>query len=179
MPTTPVLKAENVILRSWQSDDLPSLVLHANNVKVWNNLRDYFPNPYTDKDGLNWIKKAKAKKGIIHWAIEINGEAAGCISLNCKDDVYKHSAEMGYWLGEKFWNKGFMTKAVQLVVQFAFLELKLARIFSPVFEFNLASASVLEKSGFHLEARLKKAVFKNEQLIDELLYVRLNPKLPR
>jgi RimJ/RimL family protein N-acetyltransferase len=47
------------------------------------------------------------------------------------------------------------------------------RLEAPVFETNPASARVLEKSGYYLEARQKRAAIKLDRVIDILFYVRL------
>jgi RimJ/RimL family protein N-acetyltransferase len=77
---------------------------------------------------------------------------------------------LGYWLGEPFWNRGIATLAVRAMVEWAFTELDLIRIFAFVFESNTASARVLEKTGFTLEGTMRRAVFKRGRLMDQALY---------
>ena len=109
-------------------------------------------------------------------AITINDQVVGGIGITQQADVYRFNAELGYWLGEPFWNKGIMTEAVQAMVDYAFENFKLIRIYARVFEFNEASMRVLEKAGFHKEAINKKAVYKNQTLYDEHLFAILNPR---
>ena len=92
-----------ITIRQWAENDLNNLVTYANNIHVWNNLRNYFPNPYTEADGLAWLKKMKDAVPIVNLAIDMDGEAIGGIGLILNTDVYQHSAEIGYWLGEPFW----------------------------------------------------------------------------
>ena len=82
---------------------------------------------------------------------------------------YRH---LGYWLGEPFWGRGFATEAARVVADYAFAAFDVARLEAGVFEWNPASGRVLEKAGFHFEARLAKAVFKDGRLMDRLLYAR-------
>ena len=103
-------------------------------------------------------------------AIEVDGEAAGSIGLFLGSDVYRRSAELGYWLGEPFWRKGIMTKAVQLMCEEAFRRYKLVRIYAEPFSTNLASRGVLEKAGFELEGIKRKSIFKNGCIQDSYLY---------
>jgi RimJ/RimL family protein N-acetyltransferase len=49
-------------------------------------------------------------------AIVIDGKAAGGIGIVLKTDVERITAEIGYWLGENYWNKGIMTEAVKQFV---------------------------------------------------------------
>lgn len=87
------------------------------------------------------------------------------------EDVFRFSAELGYWLGEPYWGRGLMTEAVKAAVEYGFTELRLKRIFAGVFETNPASAKVLEKAGFVFESRMSKAVFKEGQFLDQLMFV--------
>ncbi|MDP6071748.1 MAG: GNAT family protein [SAR202 cluster bacterium] len=82
----------------------------------------------------------------------------------------KVSAEVGYWLGEPFWGKGIATMAISAIVDYAFAHFDLVRLYASVFEWNPASARVLEKAGFTLEGRECKSVTKDGQTIDALVY---------
>ena len=44
------------VIRSWRPDDAPALRLHADDRRVWINLRDSFPHPYTDRDAREWVR---------------------------------------------------------------------------------------------------------------------------
>jgi len=152
---------------------LPSLVRHANNFNIWKNLRDGFPHPYTEESGAGWLKMVNSEPRNLILAIEIDGEAAGSIGIIFKDDVYRITAEIGYWLSEQHWGKGLMTEAVNLLVGYVFANYpEIMLIYAEIFSYNPASGKVLEKCGFHLESIHKKAVFKNGQLLDEHRYVR-------
>jgi RimJ/RimL family protein N-acetyltransferase len=65
-----------------------------------------------------------------------------------------------------------MTRMLSEFVPWAFERFDLIRIEAGVFETNPASARVLEKAGFALEARLARSVIKDGQILDRLLYVR-------
>jgi RimJ/RimL family protein N-acetyltransferase len=79
---------------------------------------------------------------------------------------------MGYWLAEKYWGKGIMTKAITEIINYGFQTFDIVRIFARPFSTNLNSQRVLEKTGFTFEARLKKALFKNGEFLDELIYAK-------
>jgi ribosomal-protein-alanine N-acetyltransferase len=167
------LTSNRVTLRPWRNGDLASLVRHANNFKIWINLRDGFPHPYTEKAGRGWLKMAQDETAHLFLAIEVDGEAVGGIGATFKDDVYRINAEIGYWLSEQYWCQGLVSTAVTLLVDYVFLNYPgILRIYADVFSFNPASARVLQKCGFHLEAIHKNAVIKNGQVIDEHRFVR-------
>lgn len=157
-------------LRPWRPGDEASLVRHANNRAIWRNLRDAFPHPYTFADARNWIRIANPSMPIANFAIVVEGAAVGGIGLVLKDDVFRRSAEIGYWLGEEYWGRGIVTEAVRAVTDYAFATFDICRVYAGVFEWNPASMRVLEKSGYEFECRMKKSVTKDRETIDELIY---------
>ncbi len=165
------LKLTKSTLRPWRPGDEESLVRHANSRLIWRNLRDAFPHPYTLADAKHWIRIANSTTPINNFAIVVDGAAAGAIGLVLKDDVFRRSAEIGYWLGEEYWGNGIVTEAVRAVTDYAFATFDLCRVYAGVFEWNPASMRVLEKAGFVLECRMRKSVTKDSETIDELIYV--------
>ncbi len=153
------------------------LAEYANNKKVSVNLRDAFPSPYTLKDAWEFYEIVKDENPQVTFAIEFQGEYVGNIGIITGDDVYRNSAELGYFIGEPFWNKGIATKAVELITNYVFEALKIVRIYSPIFEYNLASQRVLEKCGFEKEAVFKKSMTKNGIIYDEIRYAKINPRI--
>lgn len=163
------------LLREWRRGDEPSLVRHANNRNVWINLRDVFPYPYTQADARSWIRLANTNGLNLVFAIDVEGFAVGAIGLHPGDDVHRHSAEIGYWLGEEYWNRGIVTEAIIAVTEYAFKTMEMARVHAEVFQWNTASMRVLEKAGFVREGVLRKSVYKDRQWVDELIYARIVP----
>jgi RimJ/RimL family protein N-acetyltransferase len=157
-------------IRSWRPGDAVALARYADNRKVWINLRDSFPHPYTRKDARDWIRQAKEQNPETQFAIASTEEAIGGIGLLLQYDIYRRAAEVGYWLGEPFWGRGIATKALRALTEYAFAQFDLARLFATVFEWNPASARVLEKAGYQCEGRLRRAVTKDGKTIDEFLY---------
>ena len=159
---------QTIKFREWQISDIQSLAENANNINVWNNLRDYFPNPYSEEDGKQFIEMVLSKpKPAVDFAIVVDDKAVGGIGIILQKDVERISAEMGYWLGEKYWNKGIVTQAIKEIVKYSFENFpELQKIYATPFNFNIASQKVLQKAGFECEAILKKAAIKNGQIID-------------
>ncbi len=161
------------ILRPLQESDLERLTQLANNRKVSINLRDGFPFPYSIEDAKRFKSMVDGHATLKLFAIEYCGEYVGNISLSVCADVYRKSAEIGYFIGEPYWNKGIVTCAVKLMTEWGFNNLDIVRIYAGVFEFNKASGRVLEKCGFVKEAVLKKAICKEEKMYDEIVYAKL------
>jgi RimJ/RimL family protein N-acetyltransferase len=155
-------------LREWQLSDAASLAENANNIHVWNNVRDCFPHPYSEEDGRQFIGMVPGKpQPATDMAIVIDGKVVGGIGIVLQTDVERISAEIGYWLGENCWNKGVMTEAVREMVFYIFLHFpELRKIYAPVFGFNIASQRVLQKVGFEREGILKQAAIKNGEMTD-------------
>jgi RimJ/RimL family protein N-acetyltransferase len=161
------------IVRPWRAGDEESLVRHANNYKIWRNVRDRFPHPYTMDDALAWIEFASSEKPVANFAIVVEGAAAGGVGLMMQTDIYRRSAEIGYWLGEDFWGRGIVSEAVGALTEWAFASFDLSRIYAGVLEWNPASMRVLEKAGYQFEARLRKAVTKEGVTMDDFIYARV------
>ncbi|MDR2809147.1 MAG: GNAT family N-acetyltransferase [Tannerellaceae bacterium] len=159
-------------IRSWQPTDVPSLVEHANNANIANNLRDSFPYPYTEEDATIYINYAIGKSPMQDFAIETDGKAMGGISLVPLSDVERFSAEIGYWLGESYWNKGIATEVVRTFINYLFHNTSIVRLFACVFTHNLPSVRVLEKNGFRKVGILHKAAYKNNRFVDMYYYER-------
>lgn len=167
------IKLKTCTIRDWRVGDAGHLVRYANNLNVWRTLRDAFPHPYTLNDARNFIRFANFGSPVTHFAIEVESVAVGSIGLVLKTDVYRKTAELGYWLGEPFWGRGIATEAVTALTDFAFSNFDLVRIFAGVFDGNAASMRVLEKAGYSQEARLHKNAVKEGRIIDELIYARV------
>lgn len=164
------LRLTRSIIRDWRSEDVASLVHHANNRKIWLNLRDSFPNPYTLADGKRWIETAASESPVTSFALEVNRQAVGGIGIMLKGDIFRHSGEIGYWLGEEYWGRGIVTEAVIAMTQYAFSYFDLNRISAGVFEWNPASMRVLQKAGYQFEGIMRKGAIKDGKLINEHIY---------
>lgn len=168
------IAGDGYILREWKYTDCESLAKSANNVKIWDNVMDHFPYPYTQQDAFDYISMAQAMPGApMRLAIEVGGKAVGSIGFGSEGDIERITAEVGYWLGEEYWGQGIMPKVLQDVVHYAFANFAFEKLFALVFDYNPASMRVLEKAGFKLEAVLHRAAVKNGKIIDFYYYSRM------
>ena len=164
------LKLTKCTIRDWREGDEPSLARHGNNRKIWLNVRDAFPHPYTMSDAEHWVRTARSASPVTAFAIEADLAAVGAIGLRLRDDVFRHSAEIGYWLAEEYWGRGIATEAVVAVTEYGFSTFGLHRIYAGVFASNPASMRVLRKAGYQLEGVMRKGVLKDGRMIDEHVY---------
>jgi [ribosomal protein S5]-alanine N-acetyltransferase len=162
----------NCFLRPWNNEDKTALLRNASNRKVWRNLTEMFPHPYTEADADHWLSIANQSSRSIRFAIEFEGAAVGGAGVIAGEGIARHTGQFGYWLGEAHWGKGIATAAARALADHALSGYQFMRLEAPVFEWNPASMRVLEKTGFIREGVLKRSVFKDGQLIDSVMYAR-------
>ncbi|MEA4973493.1 MAG: GNAT family protein [Candidatus Metalachnospira sp.] len=165
----------NCKIRSWRTGDADALAAALNNKKVLDNLRDGLPYPYTEKDATEYITAmlSSDKSKTFAYAITIDDKAIGSIGVFRQDNIHSHTAEMGYYISETYWGKGYGTAAVKQTCELIFSTTDIIRIFAEPFAYNIASCRILEKSGFFLEGVLRKNAVKNGNIIDMKMYSRL------
>ena len=157
-------------LRPFTMDDVPALVKYANNKKISRFMTDRFPHPYSEEAARKFIEFTLTHAPLQINAIEIDGEAAGGIGIHPQEDVMRINAELGYWLAEPYWRKGVVSRAIPMMIEYAFNNFDIRRIYARPYGNNLASQAVLEKCGFKLEGRFSKTILKDGELLDELIY---------
>lgn len=157
-------------LRKWKESDAENFFKYSSNEKITENMRASFPA--TIEDCRKTVKRFSCNDEMQQCcrAIVVNGEVTGSIALFIKNDVYCKSAEIAYWLGEPFWGKGIMSKAIKQLCQIAFEQYDIVRIFAEPYAHNIGSRKALENAGFALEGIMQKGVYKNGKYFDYCMY---------
>ncbi len=163
-------------LRAWRLDDADSLALHANNIRVWRNMSDRFPYPYTLEIAQHWVESGHVDFGGDNWAIAFEGLAVGGAGILPGAGPSACSVEIGYWLGEPYWGRGAVTRVVAALTAQALARPGVTRVFAPVHADNPASMRVLEKNGFEREGLQRRAVLKAGAPIDITTWARIRPQ---
>lgn len=169
IPSFP-LTGERCHLRPWTPGDVPALVRHANNKNVSRQMRDSFPFPYADADGLAFIAMAASAAPPTVLAIDVAGETCGGIGLVLRSGNERHSAEVGYWLGESRWGQGIGADALRLVTGYAVAVFGLIRLEAFTIATNARSCRTLEKAGYQLEGRTRRSFVKDGIAHDQYCY---------
>lgn len=164
-----------VRIRPWTIDDATALAQILNNRNIVCNLRDGIPFPYTVKDAIDYLANTAIPQSYYHFCIDVNRQVAGSIAILPKNDVYRKTAEIGYYVAEPYWKRGIGTKAIGLATEYVWKNLDVVKIYAEVFEFNKPSMRALEKNNYHLEAVRKKHVIKNGRFWDDYLWVKFKP----
>ena len=164
------LDLESCSVRSFCDSDAAELARHADNRKVWLQLRDRFPHPYTIDDARGFIAFARGADPETAFAVTVGDLPVGSIGAVLREDVERCSAEVGYWLGEAYWGRGIATRALVAFTRFAFAAYGVERLFAVPLAANTASCRVLEKVGYRLEGRMRRSAVKDGVVQDQLLY---------
>jgi RimJ/RimL family protein N-acetyltransferase len=110
--------------------------------------------------------KKEHKLGIV---LKETGRVIGVITFS-KVDRQNRCAEIGFWIGKKYWGHGFSSEAVRLALKIGFEQLELHRIYAWTYEKHIASRKVMERCGFKLEGTMREAVLKDNTRQDILNY---------
>ena len=147
--------------RKLKESDVKQLAKVANNKNISRNMRDGFPHPYTVENAKTMVKRVNEDPHFKYaFAITLDDEVIGSVAGFFQDDVYAKNMEIGYWIAEEHWNKGFGTQAMKWITKYLFENTDVNRLFAGVFEYNVASANVCEKCGFRMVARVRQKVLK-------------------
>jgi ribosomal-protein-alanine N-acetyltransferase len=175
----PILATARLILRPMYTKDAPSMTLAANSPAIAKYMMSTFPNPYTIDAAISWIAMNLAMPHPANYSIcEASNPdiIIGGIGLKPGADVNRHTAEVGFWVGEKYWGKGYTTEALAGFTKWSLQEWegkdgqRLKRLWGGVFEGNHASMRCFEKCGYSKEGVMKGHVEKNGVIMDQHIF---------
>lgn len=155
-------------LRKFETKDEDLLVSYLNDAAQTHFLSARIPQPYTPEAARWWVETG-SKIGIVY-AIVNHGIFVGTISAIPGEFEKQKTAEIGYWVAKPYWGQGIASEALQKFTSLLFETTDLIRLYASVMEGNTASATVLQKSGYKLDAVLQKAIYKNGSVFNELHY---------
>jgi ribosomal-protein-alanine N-acetyltransferase len=171
MTERPILYTERLILRPhtiWDADDLQRLISDRDIASTTTNI----PHPYTLEDAIEWLGKREEsyeRTGSPQFAItHKDGYFIGGIGMTLHKE--HENAELGYWIGKPYWEKGYCTEAAHAVVKYGFEMIGLNRIYATHFTRNPASGRVMQKIGMKYEGRMRQNVKKWDKFEDLELY---------
>ena len=162
-----ILEGNLVRLRPIKASDAHAAFSMLINEKVLEWL--LWDGPKNEEELLNTYTQWQNEFGEVsdyRFAIERldNPGIIGCMDIRFPE--HKEQADIGYWLGFPFWNKGYMTDALCLLCHFGFKHIGAVRIYAPIFKGNVRSRRVLEKNGFYLDGTLRSHLLKCKQWRD-------------
>ncbi|WP_353626312.1 GNAT family protein [Bacillus sp. JCM 19041] len=125
-------------------------------------LINHFNNIYTNRKGIRWGIELKSSKELI-----------GTVGFHLWSPNHGR-AEIGYELIPSYWNNGFVSEAINKVIEYGFIKMKLHRVGAVVFVENDASTKLLKKIGFEKEGMLRGYMFHNGTYNDTYIYSLIN-----
>lgn len=151
MNTLPTLLTSHLVLRPLRTDDAQQIALLAGNLNVARNTRR-IPHPYSEELARDFIAEQRSafnKGQEWTWAICLKDglTLVGCAGVLFEDEM---SAELGYWLGERYWNHGYASEAGRAVIDHVFNTCTLWEMNARHLLSNAASGRVLGKLGFQM-----------------------------
>ena len=103
-----ILVTKRLTLRPPLEVDAEAITEAFQNPNITRNLTNV-PNPYGLQDALSWVERSSDAAKAAHFCI-YREKLLGVVSISAsKDNIY----QLGYWLGEDVWGKGYMTEAAR------------------------------------------------------------------
>lgn len=168
----PPLHTERLIIRLPEPGDIEPLHARRNHPEVAE-LQDWeLPYPMEKAERLVESVIAAGEPTNDEWFMAIvtmkDGQTVGDLALHLTWEG--RTAEVGYTLERERWGKGYAVEAVARLVDYLFDDLGVTRVFGMLDPENLASARVLERTGFLYEGRTRLSYWKEDVASDDLIY---------
>ncbi|KAH9880085.1 hypothetical protein J1614_002111 [Plenodomus biglobosus] len=170
----PIITTNRLVIRALHSQDNYSMSLNANNPLIMKNMSNSFPEPYTLAAADTWIAINTVK--LVQNDFGICDKSSprviiGGIGLKPGVDVSAHTGEVGFWIGQNYWGKGYATEALEAFTRWIFLNKEVGRprttrLCGHVFGGNMASMRCFEKCGYTKEGTLKGHCEKQGETMD-------------
>ncbi len=172
MAAQPTLHTDRLTLRPFTFDDVAQLRPLVGEKEIAANTMT-IPHPYPDGEAERWISThqprfEEGKAATFAVTLRDSDVLIGAIGLSIKRE-HSH-AEMGYWIGKPYWNKGYATESTQALLRYGFETLGLNRIFAHHMTKNPASGRVMQKIGMTYEGTLPQHMRKGDGFVDLALY---------
>ena len=172
MASQPTIHTDRLTLRPFTLDDVAQLRPLVGQKEIAATTMT-IPHPYPDGEAERWIgthqpKFDEGEAAVFAVTMRDSDVLVGAIGLAIKPE-HSH-AEMGYWIGKPYWNKGYATESTQALLRYGFEMLGLNRIFAHHMTKNPQSGRVMQKIGMNYEGTLPQHVRKGEGFEDLALY---------
>lgn len=130
------------------------------------------PHPYEDGVAESWIAghSERLRQGHLAFAMALRESNALVGTMGMRIEAVSRQAELGYWVGVPYWNKGYATEAAERLIEYGFEDLSLNRIAARHFTRNPASGRVMQKVGMVREGTARQSALKGETFEDLELY---------
>jgi len=131
------------------------------------------PHPYEAGVAETWISghgEAFAEQRGVVFAIDLQSDGLLIGAVGLELHMTHEWAELGYWIGKPYWNRGYGTEAAREVLRYGFQELRLNRIHARYMPKNVASGRIMEKLGMRREGTLRQSLKRFGTFEDMIMY---------
>ena len=172
MASQPTIRTERLTLRPFGLQDAKDVQRLAGS-KAIADTTARVPHPYEDGMAEKWIGTHRGmfrrRKAVIYAITRSDtGRLVGAIGLELH--MANERAEIGYWIGRRYWNRGYATEAAEAMLMYGFTELGLKRIYAHHMSRNPSSGRVMQKIGMKREGLLRKHLKKGGRYEDLVFY---------
>jgi [ribosomal protein S5]-alanine N-acetyltransferase len=163
------LHTPRLLLRTYIADDIPELIALIGAREIAETtLR--IPHPYTHADAEDQVRRSQGSEDAVRLGVWVKASSTFVGGVGLRLEVEHHRAELGYWIGVPYWGNGYATEAARALLQYAFDELKLNRVYASHVPNNPASGKILLKLGMRQEGYLRGHILKWNEYQDLVLY---------
>ena len=168
----PTIETERLLLRKITLNDASDMFDYASNPEVseytmWSTHTSIEDTKYF----LKSLTKMYKRRELVDWGIVHKAEKKFIGTCGYVEWSMTHSrAEIGYAISARYWREGYMSEAVNAIIEFGFREMLLNRIVGRCEVNNIASARVMEKVGMQLEGILRQQLFVKGRYWDLKIY---------
>ncbi len=146
------LETERLVLRRFRPSDAATVQRLCDTWAIAS-MTSRLPHPYPLEAAESWIAGQDAGfRNERPFAVTLDGQLIGSVGLVGATESF----ELGYWIGEPWWGRGFATEAARAMCGFAFGQLGAGRVTAGHFAVNDASGRVLRKCGFRYTGQDKE-----------------------
>lgn len=166
------LQTNRLQLRPFHQSDVTAIAALCNNYNLYKTTLN-LPYPYTEEHAKFWVNshaEKREQKTAFEFAIVRKDDNVLMGAIGLFHNSANQLAEIGYWLGEVYWNHGYVSEATQAVIRFGFEELKLHKIYARHLEMNPASGKVMLKTNMKYEGTLREHIVKEGKHHNLLYY---------
>jgi [ribosomal protein S5]-alanine N-acetyltransferase len=165
----PTLTSERLVLRPLCRGDAYAIAKQAGDRRVARHLADV-PSPFPVAMAMSWVTARLdrwSRGGGPTYAITERAAGPNLIgTVSMRSVPRDRRAELGYWIGHASWGRGIASEAVHRILQWAFVESNLHRVYAQVIASNRRSHRVLEKAGMTLEGTRRGHLRKGRRFVD-------------
>ncbi len=150
----PTLETARLILRPLRRSDVAAIVALAGDEAVATKTAS-IPYPLTVREAEGWLHRHLRSDGDreVVFAIEHKQDRVFLGAIGLLITGTREPAPMGYWLGRPFWNRGYMTEAIQRLLDHAFADLNVMAVRAAAYPDNPASMRAQDKAGMAFVGR--------------------------